>query len=211
MQDCTKNNLLSIFAQGLMIGVNNFLKRWFKAKRDCKKYFHDRHPRIIVPGDDDPFHFLSICHQPDAILSESIPLLLHLRSSVVFLKYDLSRKENWESRENLIIWLCHFSQQLWPCSEKFYFTFFSVRFVHFWKFLSVFLECESNGRKNTIQLIYDCRWRGQQSAKNRQTEQRKLRTDFFGVIWAFHAHAMGECPRIWRRTEGKVFYGTNWL
>lgn len=28
---------------------------------------------------------------------------------------------------------------------------------------------------------------------------------------AFHAHAMGECPRSWRKTEGKVFYGTNWL
>lgn len=88
--------------------------------------------------------------------------------------------------------------------RKVLFHIFSVRFVHFWKFLSVFLECESNGRKNTIQLIYDCRWRGQQSAKNRQTEQQKLRTDFFGVIWSFPRSCHGRVPEKltgnWRKS-----------
>lgn len=91
-------------------------------------------------------------------------------------------------------------------------SFFPFASFIFGSFLSVFLECESNARKNTIQLIYDCWRRGHQSARNRQTEQRKLRDGFLVLSGAFHAHA------TWAKISGadgelkeKFFNGTNWL
>lgn len=69
-----------------------------------------------------------------------------------------------KKKRNLIIWLCHFSQQLWPCSGNFYFVVF---LRSFWKFLRVFicllfvlLDMSQKMKwtekeKYSIQLIYD--------------------------------------------------------
>lgn len=88
-------------------------------------------------------------------------------------------------------------------------VFSSASFV-FGSFLSVFLECESNG-KNTTQLIYDCWWRGHRSAK-KSPDWAKLKDGFFVLSGAFHAYATwSKLPKADEELKEKFFNGTNWL
>lgn len=185
----------------MMSSGNNFSKHRIKVEHELSRLAPTYHPRTVVPGDDDPFHFLSIRHQPDAILSESISLLLHLRSSVVFLKYDLSRKENSESRENLIIWLCHFSQQLWPCSEKFYFCSLRSFFGSFYLFSWNVSRMEEKIRFNWFMIVGGG---DSQVPKIARLSSESLGMDFFGVIWSFtrsrHGRVSEKLTGNWRKS-----------
>lgn len=189
-----------------MIGVYNFFYEASESRRnENEKYFHDSRSHI-APAQSSLAMMIHFIFYRFAI--NPMPYCLnqfHFCSTYAWVSYFLNMirvvKKTGKAKKT---WLSDYaiSASNFDLAPKSFISQFF--FVQFWKFLSVFLECESNGRKNTIQLIYDCRWRGQQSAKNRQTEQRKLRDGFFGVIWNFprssHGRVFQKLTAKWRKS-----------
>lgn len=99
-------------------------------------------------------------------------------------------------KENLIIWLCHFSQQLWPCSGNFFFGFFVVFFPsQLRKFLFVRIGFESENkhtRKRAGGEINDSidLWFGAGEMASAWSAKSRTATEASGGIWfsgALHA------------------------
>lgn len=95
--------------------------------------------------------------------------------------------------------------------KSFISIFCSVRFVRFWKFYLFSWNVSRMGEKIRFNWFMIVGGGDSKVPKIVRLSSESLGRIFSVLSEAFHAHAMGECPRSWRKTEGKVFYGTNWL